>query len=481
MLRFYRRFVFDLPSGRVWGLADDVYISACFGRSLVSGNGFVWYPGAPRVEGITNPLWSAVLGALHLLPAFCADRLGLFVMAANALLLMAAAWWFWAALASAGAGRLAPAALVLLFVPASIGLSYWSAEGFEVALVAALAFGMLHVALGRGAALALGLLLAAGVAARMDFVILAVPALITFALRHGVTRATRALFVAAALIALLLIARRVYYGAWLPNTYWLKATGWPLRARLARGVDQNRTLLAVLPVPWLALLYAPLRRRLVRQAPHALAAWLCFTLSVLYSCYVAGDAWRSFGGYDRHTAVGGLFLAWGLAAALAVLVAPRWGHALVWIAASACVLAPVAGDDFARVWNGLFSREVPLRTLEREWIAYGKAFAEISRPGARIAICPAGAIVYFSGRGGVDLLGKVDPWVARLPVSMTRPTGNVCWRYAPGHNKEDDAGSFERRQPEWSRVHPPPAFRARYVKVKHDGKLFFALPDAVRR
>jgi hypothetical protein len=271
MLRFYRRFVFDEPSGRVWGLADDVYISACFGRSLVTGHGFVWYPGAPRVEGITNPMWSVVLGVLHLLPGFSADRLGLFVVVTNALLLMAAAWCFWAALGRAGVGRLAPPALVLLFVPACLGLSYWSAEGFEVALVAALAFGMLHVALGEGGALPLGLLLAAGVVTRMDFVIMAAPALITFAARRGLARAARAALIGGALIAALLLARRAYFGAWLPNTYWLKATGWALRARLARGVNQNATLLALLPAPWLTLLVPALRRQL---PPHALAAWL---------------------------------------------------------------------------------------------------------------------------------------------------------------------------------------------------------------
>jgi hypothetical protein len=312
----------------------------------------------------------------------------------------------------------------------------------------------------------------------MDFVIMAAPALITFAARRGLARAARAALIGGALIAALLLARRAYFGAWLPNTYWLKATGWALRARLARGVNQNATLLALLPAPWLTLLVPALRRQL---PPHALAAWLGFALAVLYSCYVGGDSWRPFGGYDRHTAVGGLLLAWGLAAALSALVAPRWAQALAWLAASACVIAPLARDDLPRVANGLFSRRVPLRSLEREWIAYGKTFAEISRPGARIAICPAGAIVYFSGRGGVDLLGKVDPWVARLPVSTSRPKADACWRDAPGHNKEDDAGSFERRRPEWSRVHPPAAFRARYVKVKRDGEVFFALPDAVRR
>ncbi|MEY4582699.1 MAG: hypothetical protein RL701_7402, partial [Pseudomonadota bacterium] len=83
LARFYRRFTYsDSEAGhaRVFGMADDMYISACFGRSLFTGAGFVWYEGAPRVEGISNPLWAAVVGALHKLPGFTEDRLGLFVV-----------------------------------------------------------------------------------------------------------------------------------------------------------------------------------------------------------------------------------------------------------------------------------------------------------------------------------------------------------------------------------------------------------------
>jgi hypothetical protein len=52
--------------------------------------GLVWYAGAPRVEGVTNPLWALVIGTLHVLASFTELRLGLFVVALNALLL--AAW-----------------------------------------------------------------------------------------------------------------------------------------------------------------------------------------------------------------------------------------------------------------------------------------------------------------------------------------------------------------------------------------------------
>jgi hypothetical protein len=170
-----------------------------------------------------------------------------------------------------------------------------------------------------------------------------------------------------------------------------------------------------------------------------------------------------------------VLLSWGLAAVV-LSFQPRWRASI-----TACLLAvalmawPVARADFGRFEQGLFSAEVPFRKLEREWIAYGKVLREVSRPGARIALFPAGAIVYFSQRGGVDLLGKVDPYVANLPVSTRRPNGNVCWRSAPGHNKEDDAGVFALRLPEFSRYQTPRDFAHRYVKFCCREMRFFVL------
>lgn len=480
LLGCYRRFVFDEAEGRVYGLADDVYISACFGRSLFSGAGFVWYAGAPRVEGISNPLWSVLIGALHTLPGYSLDRLGALVIALNAVLLVIASWLFWSTIErarpAAPLGKAAALGVVLL--PAAVGADYWCAEGFEIALLAVLCLGMVHVALGPNlerASVALAIVFALGVATRMDFVLSAVPGLVLYGLRRpGARNLARCFGLAVLLVASLLVARYAYYGEWLPNTYFLKATNWPLEARLPRGRLQNAALLPLLPLPLLALLVPISRRWLLREAPHALAGWLGFALTVLYSTYVGGDAWRSFGGYDRHTAIGGLLLIWSACAVIAALA-----HRPP-LAALACALAlPIAfwplyaENGAARVRDALFQETLGARSLEREWIRYGKAFREIARPGARIALCPAGAVVYFSERGGVDLLGKVDPFVARLPVSPRKPPNNACWRDAPGHNKEDDVAVFELRKPEFSRYRPPPEVAPLYTKVKYKGFQFF--------
>jgi hypothetical protein len=486
LLRCYRRFVFDEAEGRVYGLADDVYISACFGRTLFSGHGFVWYPGAPRIEGISNPLWSVLIGALHVLPGYSPDRLGALVLALNAVLLVIASWLFWSTLERARSFATtapaqpyaAPVAFALALLPAAIGADYWCAEGFEIALLAVLCFGMVQIALGPNlerAAIGLAIAFALGVATRMDFALSATPAVVLYALRRpGANNLGRCLGLGLVLSAALLLVRHGYYGAWLPNTYYLKATNWPLASRLTRGLAQNSALLWLVPLPLPALIWPACRRWLLREAPQSLAGWLGFALAVLYSTYVGGDAWRPFAGYDRHTAVAAMLLVWSLCGVIAALSYRPLPAAL------ACALAlPIAAwplvheNAAARAREALFQETLGTRTFEREWIRYGKAFREISQPGARIAVCPAGAIPYFSERGGVDLLGKVDPFVARLPVSTRRPPNNACWRDAPGHNKEDDRAVFELRKPEFSRYRPPPEVAPLYAKVRYKGFQFF--------
>jgi hypothetical protein len=486
LLRFYRRFEFATQGGRVWGLSDDVYISACFGRSLVGGHGLLWYPGAPRVEGISNPLWSAVIGLLHLLPGFREERLGLFVVATNALLLVVSCALFVAALRrwAGDAGDVRAAALAVPLLACNVALAYWSAEGFEVALIAALALSMWHCALRPPSAAAdLGLVLGfvCGVATRMDFALVAAaPLALCFIhdrrdARQRWRRVARLGVLAAAALCALLAARKLYYGDLLPNTYYLKATGWPAAPRVARGLRQNANLVLIAFLIWLPLFARRAPALLGARFAAVIACFAAFSLTVAYSVYVGGDSWGLYGGYDRHTVVGGVFLTLGLCLAATARDAPR---ALRGALAGAALLAaawPVSRGAWPRTAAGLFAEPSPLRAHEAEWIRYARSFERISRPGARLAVCPAGALVYFSHRGGVDLLGKVEPYVARLPVSFRTPKGSYCWKGIPGHNKEDDPRVFALHAPEFSRYLPPRNVRARYVRVRYQHEEFYVL------
>jgi hypothetical protein len=131
----------------------------------------------------------------------------------------------------------------------------------------------------------------------------------------------------------------------------------------------------------------------------------------------------------------------------------------------------------SQLHNGLIADHTYMRNYEWDWIRYGKVFREVSEPGARVAICPAGAIVYFSHRGGVDLLGKVEPLVAHLEVTPRESARSACWRNAPGHNKGDDELVFDTLKPEFARGKLPAKHKALYAKFKYRNTIFLVRKD----
>jgi hypothetical protein len=485
-LRFYRMFVFEQGSQPIYAVSDDVYVTACFGRSLFTGHGALWHPGALRVEGYTSPLWMVIVGAFHLLPGFEERALGLWIIAANLALLCAVLWVMLSIVDGARREAGQPGARLWLALPVMLGggaLCYWAAEGFEVVLVALFALLAFRLAafqpITRRNALAIGLLLGIGFWTRIDSLVYASGAGVLLCARALAQRRTRelALAVAAvfALVGLQFALRYAYYGELLPNTFYLKTAYWPLRDRIALALPRDASLFPVAILAWVPLAIPALRRALGRQSIIVAACLLVFGLSVAYSVHNGGDAWKLQAGHDRYTVIGAVFLLLGLSiATVALRVRAAW-LPLVVLLCTAAALDPVVRQNgsLERHAQRLLAARPPLRELERSWIEYGKRFEEISKLGARIAVCPAGAIVYFSHRGGVDLLGKIDPFVARLPATETRPPSGRCWQHNPGHNKENDAGSFKLRNPDFSRYRPPQDFEPMYRELAHQGARFY--------
>ena len=226
-------------------LFDDAMISMTYARTLASGHGLVWYPGAPRVEGFTNPLWTLFMAVIHLFPI--PDRFTSLVVMASGVLILAVIALLVRAVAdsfSTGAGPVAMWTVCLAYP-----LAYWTLRGMEVGAVALmvtvsvlLAFRMLREpTLARGAAL--GGCLAVGLLLRNDFLVTAVVIIGVLAWCGRTNRDARRAVAVVVLIPLLVvvvgsIVRVAYYGELTPNTYSLKIVGWPLasRARRAFGI-----------------------------------------------------------------------------------------------------------------------------------------------------------------------------------------------------------------------------------------------------
>lgn len=476
--------MFQIDGKLVFAVSDDIYISACYARNLAAGHGAVWYPGAPPVEGFSNPLWTALLALVHLNPFFRESDLGLYVLLLQVLALagalMAALAVLRRLLALSGglpevsAGRLAAVLLVTL---AWSSLVFWMAEGFEIGLVllfALLAFGLALAPRpsprqGTGSAVAIGALAGLCLWTRMDGPLVCAGAfLLLLGGDGGVRRAGIAALVLCGFAAVLFATRRAVFGEWLPNTYWLKLTGWPLSDRIGAGLERNLAILPALAGAWVAFLRPGARRALGQAVRPALALLSTATLCVLYSIHNGGDSWTLRLGFDRFSAPGGALLAIALALYVLKAGSTRAGRAASATAAIAIALSPALLDPslpyLVRLANGRFV------ATEKTYIGYGRALEACSLPGARILTGAAGAIVYFSHRGGSDFLGKCDPWVARQPVNRPDMTS--------GHNKRYAPEVLRRDRPEFSREPPPSDLAGEYRECDMRGHRVWVRRDS---
>ena len=202
---------------------DDAWISARYGASWAEGYGWRFSPGAPPVEGFSNPLWTAMLGVTHWLdvdPHLAMCGLGLAAHTATI------------ALSATLARRLAPGAS-----PRAIALAPWalalsphlavvSTNGLETSaflLVVCLAW--LGALSGWGSGLVAACVLAV-VAMRPEGLLVAWPLWWATRDRGHRWQAQGAAWLALGL-GVLTAWRLATFGQWLPNTVMAKG-GVPL-------------------------------------------------------------------------------------------------------------------------------------------------------------------------------------------------------------------------------------------------------------
>jgi len=117
-------------------LFDDALISMAYGRTLATTGEWVWFPGAERVQGITNPLWSAIMALVHV--PFTSPSLAIITMTIlGVVLVLATAIVLYFAILSATSNT--PIALaVAAGTPVLYPLTFWAVRGMEVGLLALL-------------------------------------------------------------------------------------------------------------------------------------------------------------------------------------------------------------------------------------------------------------------------------------------------------------------------------------------------------
>lgn len=499
---FIYRTSFVVDGQRYFSLFDDAMISMRYARNLAHGYGLVWNPGGARVEGYTNPLWVLYMALIHLLP-ISESKTSLLVQITAAICLTANLF-FVRKIALAVTDRSQPVALAaVLLTSAYLPINNWSLQGMEVSVLVLVMSVCLWLAL---KCLADGrfrpsfyILLGISTLVRPDMAVPFGGFLLFLVLFDPPNRRRHLIWGTSILLgfwAAQTLFRWWYFGDTLPNTYYLKLTGYPSALRIFHGA------VVLAQFAWnanLLLFILPFMLLLRRDRRILLLLW-ALILQMVYSVYVGGDAWEYWGGSNRYIciAMSGFFvlLAYALFEASQLIVGTimgqlRTGHVATkaqWrlgifsllIAFSLVSVNSIYGLD---ALAEAFLLTPPLHSgpggENQGEVEQSLMLRKITTSNATLAVVRAGTIPYFSERPSVDLLGKNDRYIAHEPMRRSLFGWHRFIEFRPGHMKYDYGYSIGQQEPDvvvqlWDHAEEAqPYLRKYYNGIKLQGQCVY--------
>ncbi len=452
---------FTIGGKQYYVLFDDAMISMRYAYNLAHGNGLVWNVGE-RVEGFTNPLWVFFMAIFQLLPLPLGE-MSLPVQISGAVFL-AANLYFVRRIVEHFTDDLLTMLAAVAFTAFYVSLITWGLLGMEVSLLALILTATIWLILKNGLERFtpwIYILLAVSTLFRIDMAVPYVVILVVMFVAQKQHRKQHLMW-GIGLLALFIggqtAARYLYYGQWLPNTYYLKVTGWPFSLRILRGLYALWWFIYF--SNWVLFLL-PLSLYFFRRDWKLTLIVLVIIGQLAYSVYVGGDAWEDHGGANRFIAIAmPLFFAVftisldqlrrKAAAAFQSTRAAEISSRAVW-----AVIFIVALINFNLLNGDWRSIDRWTLNLRPDFVAgsdhnlqIALALQNTTLPGASIAVVGAGTIPYLlPDRYAIDILGKADPVIAhekaRAPMSIEDvPT------MRPGHMKWDYAHTFGELKPD---------------------------------
>lgn len=448
---------------RYFVLFDDAMISMQYAKNLAQGNGLVWNAGGERIEGFTNPLWVLYMALFHLLPVPL-NYMGLFIQISGALFLALNLFFVKQITGELASGFFAPL-LAILLTAFYYPLNNWGLQGMEVSILALLLTTVIWqtwLSLQRERFFLWPyLLLGLGTLIRID---MAAPYLAILGYMIIADRPNRIKHLSwgFGLLAVFLLSQTLfrlwYYGDILPNTYYLKMTGYPLVSRVSRGLYVFFKLLW--NFNWILFLL-PFSIILFRRDRLILLLLTVLVFQIGYSIYVGGDAWEHRGGANRYISIAmpAFFILFVLTAVdikqrlvqsfvlknsrpAALYTAANLGLAIFIIASLINANSLLDTGDLKKLFLHL-----DINKSSARYVQIAHILDDITLPGAKVAVVTAGVIPYFTNNYYVDLLGKNDRHIAHgpsaVPTSVTDVEG-----FRPGHSKWDYAYSIGKLQPD---------------------------------
>ncbi|MBM4387892.1 MAG: hypothetical protein FJ088_09160 [Deltaproteobacteria bacterium] len=458
-LIFILRTSFTIEGERFFSLFDDAMISMRYAKNFAEGHGLVFNPSGERVEGFTNPLWVLYMAVFHLLPV-AQSKISLFIQLSGAFFLAVNLIYVKkiAGMLSNENRFVSYSAVVLtaFYLP----LNTYGLQGTETGLLALFVSLVSYLALKCIAAgdfkKSIFVLLGIGTLVRIDMAVFYI-VIFLFALALFPSQRHRNLiygiFVFLLFAAGQTLFRVVYYDDVLPNTYYLKMTGYPLLLRVARGFFVYwQFIKGMNPV----IFATPFVLTLFRRDRSALFLFAVFLAQSLYSVYVGGDAWEKWGGSNRFISIAMplFFVLFAMSVEeLRLFISEHSRIRESRFKYAACFLIIAALVSF-NSYGGAKSIKESLLLKDSLHVFDNRIAADMALAvkkattlDASIAVVWSGAIPYFSERPTVDLLGKNDRKIARTAMRQSPGEDGLTF-FWPGHLKLDYSYSIGELKPD---------------------------------
>ena len=413
------------------GLVDDSFIFLRYADNFASGNGPV-FNSSERVEGYSSPLWMTLLTivtACGFDPVAAAGVLsGILGFCLPVIILVA--------LGRQSTDHFVAALVAVAFLATHPSNAFWSWTGMDTALFACLSLLTLVLVLRpslptpRDSAFA-GLAFAFSVLARPEaLVFLPIYLLYLVAIRPETPR--HRLKIAVGFLAPMVLVvgsfviRWVYYGSWLPNTFYAKANI-ERKILLEHGAEYLLSFFAANLIPM--VLFAILATVALTRWGTPRAPWILLigitAATIATTMSVGGDHFP----LHRFLLPTLVFIAYGLARGFGEL--NRWFPRVAGIRGAVVavgVLALLGVSNYRLLQHAVPDTRAQVMMAER-WSEVGRWFHDNAAPHATMASIVVGAIPFYSDLDCIDLLGLTDATVSR--------EGAIYPEGAVGHQRYD--------------------------------------------
>jgi hypothetical protein len=429
-----------------FSLFDDEMVSMRYAKNLVLGNGLVWNIGE-RIEGFSNPLWTFYMAFWHLFGL--ADRLvSLPIQLTNVFLLLANLYFVKKIAELVSNKNELTVFLAVLFTAFYFSINNWAILGTETTPLMLITTYSVYSFLKQKFGILNFILLAIGILIRLDFSIIYLVFLGMLFFHKKINLMLSGALIFIGIIITQFGLRNLYYGEFLPNTYFLKMTGFSVYLRIIRGAYYFIEFILksgiVFILPFLFIL----------KSKKIFLFFPLITFQVLYSIYAGGDVWEYFGGANRYLAI--VMPLYFIILALVFKKLSNLTKKSLVLNLLIFLLIPInlfilnsAGKDMMRDFLGL----TPHQIVGANKLNTQKALVinKIADENSTVALEWAGVTPYFSNEMyHIDILGKNDKYIARLESKeFIKISEKPFWDlFLPGHTKWDYNYSIIKKRPD---------------------------------